>query len=98
LIILTGSVNYAKNRSSFKIYRRIDATAGGAKVIGIGTVELQVRRSHTSCETGILVLENLLHIPSAPCNGFNPLRLGLRGTFKGDLAEGNDPCVGVGNE
>jgi hypothetical protein len=69
-MIVSGN-NYARNRSSFKTYRRVKGTAGGAKVIGIGTVELQVRRSPTSKETGTLVLEDVLHIPRAICNGVN---------------------------
>jgi hypothetical protein len=90
-MIVSGTCNYAKNRSSFKTYRRIQGTAGGAPVIGIGTVELQVRRSPGSKETGPLLLENVLHIPSASCNGLNALgRPGRDVTFKGDLAQGFD--------
>lgn len=89
-MILIGSANYAKNRSSFKTYRQIQGTAGGASVIGIGTVELEVRRSPTSTETGPLILENVLHIPSALCNGFDPVQLGEGGVnFKRGLAEGS---------
>jgi hypothetical protein len=91
-MVLNSSANYAKNRSSFKTYRQIQGTAGGAPVIGIGTVELEVRRSPMSTETGLLILENVLHIPSALCNGFNPLQLGQGDvTFKKGLVEGYFP-------
>src|SRR5947199_6829766 len=62
-IIVGGHCHYAKNRSSFTTYRRISGTAQGARVIGIGTVKLQVRRSPTESDTHTLVLEDVLHIP-----------------------------------
>jgi hypothetical protein len=45
----------------------------GLKVLGIGTVELEVRRSpdRPTADTYKLVLENVLYIPDAVCNGFN---------------------------
>ena len=70
-MIVSGSCHYAKNRSSFTEYRRISGTAQGATVLGIGTVKLQVRRSPTNSDTHTLTLENVLHIPSAICNGFS---------------------------
>lgn len=68
-MIVSGDCHYAKNRSSFKDYRRISGTAQGAKVIGIGTVELKVNKAHDSSETGNILLHNVLHIPSSLCNG-----------------------------
>lgn len=60
-------------------------------VIGIGTVELQVRRSPGSKETGPLVLENVLHIPDALCNGLNACGRPGRGvTFADGVAQGFD--------
>ncbi|PYI25132.1 hypothetical protein BP00DRAFT_410219 [Aspergillus indologenus CBS 114.80] len=55
------------------------------EVAGVGTVELPVARSlapsnpfanHDHPNTHTLVLENVLHIPEAVCNGFNPLLYG----------------------
>ncbi|KAL4783375.1 hypothetical protein BJX76DRAFT_330019 [Aspergillus varians] len=43
----------------------------GAFVAGVGTVELRVRSSNRGgYPIRTLVLENVLHIPSATCNGF----------------------------
>lgn len=60
----------------------------------MGTVELQVRRSPGSNDTGPLVLENVLHIPGAICNGLNAVGgLGHNVTF-GDIAQGFDRSDG----
>ena len=69
-IVTNGDYHYAKNRSSFKEYRRIKAKVGLTRVIGIGTIELQVERKDST--TYKLVLEDVLHTPSAICNGFVP--------------------------
>lgn len=76
-MITSGNCHYAKNRSSFKEYRRLNLTIGNiglskTRVIGIGTVELVVKRSPGDEGANILVLENVLHIPDAICNGFSP--------------------------
>lgn len=70
-IILTCGAQYAKNRSSFKTYQRIDKVKlkSGTEVVGRGSVELEVLRSPDSSESHTLVLENVLHIPDALCNG-----------------------------
>jgi hypothetical protein len=73
-MIVSGNCHYAKNRSSFKTYTHIQGTAGGAAVIGVGSVELLVKRSPEGPGTKKLVLDDVLHIPSAICNGFNPNR------------------------
>lgn len=76
-MVVAGDCHYAKNRSAFKTYRRVRDAAGTlfanaprSRVIGIGTVELVVKRSPTDPSTNVLVLENVLHIPDAICNGF----------------------------
>jgi len=46
-------------------------TAGGARVIVIGTVELEVERSPTDPSAHTTTLENVLHILDAICNGFS---------------------------
>ncbi|KAI3002264.1 hypothetical protein CBS147346_6098 [Aspergillus niger] len=47
------------------------------EVAGIGTVEIPVVRSlDNPFDTHTIVLENVLHIPEAVCNGFNPLLFG----------------------
>jgi hypothetical protein len=64
--------SYARNRSSFKTYRRVHGTStDGANIVGIGTVELSVPRSSTDSSEHVLVLRDVLHIPTAICNGFS---------------------------
>ncbi|KAB8068244.1 hypothetical protein BDV29DRAFT_184889 [Aspergillus leporis] len=77
-MIVSGHCHYARNRSSFVTYRRVgrhisDSMMGGSKtfVAGVGTVELKVRPSKKQgLPTRTLVLDNVLHIPSAISNGF----------------------------
>ncbi|KAL2797806.1 hypothetical protein BJX66DRAFT_297274 [Aspergillus keveii] len=75
-MVVSGNTHYAKNRSSFTTYRRVrrsipGSITGETFVAGIGTVELKVRTRRDDPESpdGTLVLENVLHIPSAICNG-----------------------------
>ncbi|PCH00023.1 Hypothetical protein PENO1_050280 [Penicillium occitanis (nom. inval.)] len=78
-MVTTGNCHYAKNRSSFKEYRRVGKSVPNGIIegtttfiAGVGTVELKVQ---TSREEGslvrTLVLEDVLHIPDARCNGFS---------------------------
>ncbi|KAB8209340.1 hypothetical protein BDV34DRAFT_188913 [Aspergillus parasiticus] len=76
-VIVSGNCHYARNRSSFVTYRRVglvisDGIFGGdIFVAGMGTVELRVRASKTEgSPVRTLVLDSVLHIPSAMCNGF----------------------------
>ncbi|KUL89745.1 hypothetical protein ZTR_00549 [Talaromyces verruculosus] len=78
-MVTTGNCHYAKNRSSFKEYRRVGKSVPNGIIegittfiAGVGTVELKVE---TSREEGslvrTLVLEDVLHVPEANCNGFS---------------------------
>jgi len=88
-IVVGGDYHYAKNRSSFKEYHRIKAKIGLTRVIGIGTIELFVERKDSTPYT--LVLEDVLHTPSAVCNGFNPNLTNCRQTWTtNDTVEGKD--------
>jgi hypothetical protein len=88
-IVVGGDYHYAKNRSSFKEYHRIKAKIGLTRVIGIGTIELFVERKDSTPYT--LVLEDVLHTPSALCNGFNPSLTNCRQTWTtNDTVEGKD--------
>ncbi|KAL5339359.1 hypothetical protein BJX70DRAFT_397810 [Aspergillus crustosus] len=71
LLTHTGTHHFAKNRSSFKSYHRAPTKIGASKILGIGTVELTVRAGPQECENrpNRLVLEDVLHIPGARCNG-----------------------------
>jgi hypothetical protein len=87
-IVVGGDYHYAKNWSSFKEYYRIKAKIGLTRVIGIGTIELQVERKDSTPYT--LVLEDVLHTPSAICNGFNPSLTDCLQTWSAvDSVEGN---------
>jgi hypothetical protein len=88
-LVVGGDYHYAKNRSSFKEYRRIKAKVGLTRVIGIGTVELHVERKDST--TYALVLEDVLHTPGAICNGFVPSLTSCRQTWSAiDAVEGTD--------
>jgi hypothetical protein len=78
-MITTGNCHYAKNRSSFKEYRRVGKSIQNGViegmttfVAGVGTVELKVQTTHEEgSPIRTLVLEAVLHIPDAKCNGFS---------------------------
>lgn len=93
-MVVSGDCHYAKNRSSFKNYRRVRGTAQGVPVIGMGTVELEVQRAPQSLDTYTLVLENVLHIPTAMCNGFNSPRFGGSQTWTKGGVQGLDASNG----
>ncbi|KAA8649626.1 hypothetical protein EYZ11_002658 [Aspergillus tanneri] len=78
-MIVSGTCHYAKNRSSFKEYRRVGQKVPNGLfkdgpetyIAGVGTVELNVRTNpKKGSRTRTLVLENVLHVPDAICNGF----------------------------
>ncbi|KAL4866296.1 hypothetical protein BDV12DRAFT_199360 [Aspergillus spectabilis] len=70
-LLTPGTTHFAKNRSSFKSYRRAPTKIAGSRILGVGTVELTVRAGPEENENrpNTLVLENVLHIPRARCNG-----------------------------
>ncbi|RAH85140.1 hypothetical protein BO86DRAFT_407521 [Aspergillus japonicus CBS 114.51] len=72
-MVVSGTNHYAKNRASFKSYRPVNrmVSNGTLFIAGVGTVELSVRASPArGSPTRTLVLDNVLHIPKAICNGF----------------------------
>ena len=96
-MVVSGNTHYAKNRSSFKTYKEVSGTAqrGRARVIGIGTVELTVRRSPRTNNTITLIMTDVLHMPDAPCNGFNPYRKGNMKHSVGEILQGT---ATIGNQ
>jgi len=71
-MIVSGTCHYARDRVAFTTYRPVRKVVGNTFVAGTGTVELRVRTSNEEgSPDGVLVLENVLHIPRAICNGFN---------------------------
>ncbi|KAF2230787.1 hypothetical protein EV356DRAFT_508262 [Viridothelium virens] len=72
-MIVGGFCSYARDRNWFSDYQPIDQIIGdGMRVKGIGTVRIKVKRSPESDETRTLVLNPVLHLPTAKCNGFKP--------------------------
>jgi hypothetical protein len=83
-IIVSGPYHYAINRSSFKqdTYKRFKKPfllRNGEMVLGQGSVELGVQSSPRSgSKASKIILEEVLHLPTAKCNGFSQERkLGL---------------------
>ncbi|OGM49142.1 FAD dependent oxidoreductase [Aspergillus bombycis] len=70
-IVTDGNCHYAKNRSTFRSYRRAPGKIAGSRVLGVGSVELRVRRRSGDGEINTLVLDNVLHMPNARCNGLS---------------------------
>ncbi|KAL4922761.1 hypothetical protein BDW62DRAFT_2713 [Aspergillus aurantiobrunneus] len=68
-ILVPGNMHWAKNRSSFRTYRRAPSRIDNNRVLGVGTVELRVRRAPDDDRPNTLVLEDVLHMPGAVCNG-----------------------------
>lgn len=70
-MMVSGTNHYAKNRSAFSTYCRAPCKVGSTRVLGIGTVRLQMVRAPHDERTYTLVLNNVLHIPEAICNGIS---------------------------
>ncbi|RDW72679.1 uncharacterized protein DSM5745_07851 [Aspergillus mulundensis] len=99
-MIVSGNVHYARDQASFvpstytpvhtpiksNIFNPLDEMV----VAGIGTVHLTVPRGVNDPSTHTIVLENVLHIPEALCNGFNPLLVGSSMSCLADRWEGCD--------
>ncbi|KAJ9209828.1 hypothetical protein DTO166G4_8578 [Paecilomyces variotii] len=100
-MLVSGDCHYARNRSSFKEYRRVGRTVrttmfpGDIYVAGVGTVELMVRSSpKKGSPARRLILHDVLHIPNAVCNGFcfgvYHFRFGGSTRFGEDCMQSND--------
>lgn len=96
-----GTNHYAKNRSAFTTYRRAPCKVNGhTRVLGVGTVKLDLERSPQDPSTYTLFLHDVLHIPEAVCNGIsiNPgfMGAGNYGISWGDKriydADTEEPC------
>ncbi|KAL6230512.1 hypothetical protein BDW75DRAFT_222531 [Aspergillus navahoensis] len=104
-MIVSGNVHYARDKASFvpSSYTPISTTLKSnifsphdeMIVAGIGDVHLTVPRGINNPSTHTLVLENVLHIPEALCNGFNPLLIGSSMSCHAEYWEG---CDRWGNE
>ncbi|KAL3440739.1 hypothetical protein BJX65DRAFT_316159 [Aspergillus insuetus] len=77
-MLVFGNAHYARDRRSFTTYRPLGQycpTSMSGQVVfvaGVGTVELKVPSSpNKGSPVRTLILVNVLHIPSALCNGFS---------------------------
>ncbi|EYE94436.1 uncharacterized protein EURHEDRAFT_413245 [Aspergillus ruber CBS 135680] len=78
-MMVSGSTHYARNRSSFSTYRHVRGQitssilpgTGRIQVLGIGAVKLNMIRGPDDPRPYTLVLKDVLHIPSAVCNGIS---------------------------
>lgn len=97
-MVTSGNTHYAKDLTSFTSYTPISATISHnvfsptdeLQVTGVGAVALEVQRSPRSLDTHVITLQDVLHIPDALCNGFNPLLYGSSMSCHTDLWEGRD--------
>lgn len=51
----------------------MDVGTAKARVVGYGSVELEVQKDPDYKDTGKMVLYAVAHMPDAVCNGFNPM-------------------------
>ncbi|KAL4913084.1 hypothetical protein BDW62DRAFT_205888 [Aspergillus aurantiobrunneus] len=99
-MIVSGNCHYARDKASFTTYTPATATVKSnifnpydeIHVAGCGTVHLPVPRAPNDPSTHVLVLDGVLHIPEAICNGFNPLLVGSSMSCLRDYWEGADRC------
>ncbi|KAH2180804.1 hypothetical protein KXW61_002813 [Aspergillus fumigatus] len=101
-MIVLGNCHYARDRASFTHYRAMPRRTlvknnifnphEELEVAGVGTVELRVCRTvrDGGASSHVLVLEDVLHIPEAVCNGFNPLLYGSSMSCNMEYWEGAD--------
>ncbi|KAE8364537.1 hypothetical protein BDV27DRAFT_128312 [Aspergillus caelatus] len=97
-MVVSGNCHYARDRAVFTTYRSVDLRLKNnifnptdeLHVAGVGTVHLTVCRSPQDPTSHVIVLEDVLHIPEAVCNGFNPLLFGSSMSCNTDYWEGAD--------
>ncbi|EAW08926.1 uncharacterized protein ACLA_098680 [Aspergillus clavatus NRRL 1] len=99
-MIVSGNCHYARDRGAFRTYRPVAQLIKNnifnpqqeLAVAGVGTVELQVCRTSKDGGRSVhtIVLEDVLHIPEAVCNGFNPLLYGSSMSCTMEVWEGAD--------
>jgi hypothetical protein len=70
-IIGSGDTHYARDRESFATYRPLETEMSSLKVLGVGTIVLEVFRSPLRDKYRELILHNVLHTPESLCNTFS---------------------------
>ncbi|KAE8355731.1 hypothetical protein BDV28DRAFT_145916 [Aspergillus coremiiformis] len=97
-MVVSGNCHYARDRAVFTTYRPVDLRLKNnifnphdeLHVAGVGSVHLSVRKSPRDATAHDIVLEDVLHIPEAVCNGFNPLLFGSSMSCHAESWEGAD--------
>ncbi|KAL2827820.1 hypothetical protein BDW59DRAFT_54890 [Aspergillus cavernicola] len=97
-MIVSGNCHYARDGASFTTYTPVNTLIKNnifspldeMQVAGVGSVHLTVPRGPHDSSTHTLVLDGVLHIPEAVCNGFNPLLIGSSMSCHSDYWEGAD--------
>lgn len=97
-MVITGNCHYARDQASFKTYRPVSRQIKSnifnpfdeLQVAGVGTVELELCKSPQDLGSHTVILENVLHIPEAVCNGFSPLLYGTSMSCNEDCWVGGD--------
>ncbi|PLB49143.1 hypothetical protein P170DRAFT_509755 [Aspergillus steynii IBT 23096] len=83
-MVVSGNCHYARDLAHFTSYRPVSAVLKNnlfnahdeLRVAGVGSVLLTTCRSATDPSPRTIRLDDVLHIPDALCNGFNPLLVG----------------------
>ncbi|PYI20002.1 hypothetical protein BO99DRAFT_304530, partial [Aspergillus violaceofuscus CBS 115571] len=97
LLLPAGSnTHFAKNRASFATYRRAPCRIANQRVLGVGTVQLRVRRAPDDARTTTLVLRDVLHMPQARWNGISVRRASTTSTISSCGGGGGDEDRGEG--
>ncbi|KAL3472280.1 hypothetical protein BJX99DRAFT_9106 [Aspergillus californicus] len=97
-MIVSGNCHYARDKASFTTYTPLNTVIKSnvfsphdeTHVAGVGTVHIPVRRGPNDASVHTLVLDGVLHIPEAICNGFNPLLVGSSMSCHLEYWEGAD--------
>ncbi|KAI9933773.1 hypothetical protein ASPWEDRAFT_104267 [Aspergillus wentii DTO 134E9] len=97
-MVVSGNCHYARDETSFTTYRPVSRSIRNnifnphdeLHVAGVGTVALHVCPSPTQFGSHTIILENVLHIPDAVCNGFNPLLVGSSMSCEAEMWSGAD--------
>ncbi|KAL5333316.1 hypothetical protein BJX70DRAFT_71558 [Aspergillus crustosus] len=98
-MIVSGNCHYARDSASFTTYTPSTTTIKNnifnlfdeMHVSGVGSVQLTVPATPGDPTIfSTLVLEDVLHIPEAVCNGFNPLLVGSSMSCHPGYWEGKD--------
>ncbi|PLN81657.1 hypothetical protein BDW42DRAFT_193562 [Aspergillus taichungensis] len=104
-MVVQGNAHYARDLSTFLpgSYRPTHQTlshnifdpSSELHVAGIGSVRIPVQTGPAPTDTNVLELHDVLHVPEAVCNGFNPLLYGsslscYEGWWEGRVAGGGE--------